>query len=506
MIPFTLTGLAAIPSAALVVPLLWLLSRATLAEFVVGDTARHARLLASSLEVTGFALAAALVVGVPAGAMLGAARFSGRRPLALLALGFMAVPPHLHAIGWSSLVAPGGVLLALRPVLYSAQGAGVVLGLALSPVVMLLLARGCQDVDRHQLEAALLARGPRGAFRAVVIPALMPWTVAAGAVIVALAAGNYGVAEHFRVHVQAVEVMARFSASGDAPAAAAAALPVTLISALIGGGALAWVVTRRPGVPGRSPDLTGWFDGPRGTVLVSVLLFLAGGVPILALLLRIESLGTLVEAGSILWPDALASSRVAVGAGLVAALAGLIMALAWHWGRPSILGGLYGGAALVGFTIPEAVLAVSQVSFLAEVDGSLTFYGKSLGLALALGLRYAPLAWAISTVSCASVGKDEEEAARVSGCGERRFLAGIVWPRIRLSVLASGFVAAAFSLGNLDVALLMTPPGISPLGVRLFNMVHYGFDSLLAAAILLVLGGTVGLAALGGWLARREAS
>ena len=47
-----------------------------------------------------------------------------------------------------------------------------------------------------------------------------------------------------------------------------------------------------------------------------------------------------------------------------------------------------------------------------------------------------------------------------------------------------GLLAFIFSFNELTMMVLVSPPGVSTLPVRLFSTVHYGPDSLLAALSL----------------------
>jgi iron(III) transport system permease protein len=60
----------------------------------------------------------------------------------------------------------------------------------------------------------------------------------------------------------------------------------------------------------------------------------------------------------------------------------------------------------------------------------------------------------------------------------------------------AGAAVAALSLGELSATLLVVPPGIEPLSVRLFSLLHYNVEDQVAAITLML----VSMHAVVGWL------
>ncbi|HEX6961911.1 MAG TPA: hypothetical protein VF175_08600, partial [Lacipirellula sp.] len=58
---------------------------------------------------------------------------------------------------------------------------------------------------------------------------------------------------------------------------------------------------------------------------------------------------------------------------------------------------------------------------------------------------------------------------------------------LRKAALAAGLgIALVLSIGELSATLLVVPPGVTPLSVRLFQLLHYGVDDRVAALVLSV--------------------
>jgi iron(III) transport system permease protein len=496
----TLAAIALLLALALWVPVLTLAVAGSEGEASGGDGfERRLGLMGRTLGVCVGAAASALALGLPAGLVLAAGRCRGARLLGALLFGLLAVPPHLHAIAWAALAGADGWLPWLGPWLYSVPGAGLVLGFSLAPLAVHAAARGLRQAPASQVEAALLARGRVQALVRVAFPAARPWLAAAAVAVLALAAGNYGVPEHLRVHVYAVEVMARFGAMGDAAGAAAVGMPLSLVSGVLAL-VVAGLVRRAPAAsPGPLP-IRGWMDGWAGSVVLAATAGLCGALPLGALMARSGTLESLGDAARVLAPDLPMSVGIAAGAGLAAASAGWLLACASLWGRPRAVGRLAAAACLLALALPESVSAVALTTWIAGHPSFSFFYGSAAGLTLALALRCLPLGWALAAAGLRVVAAGQEESARLAGIGPGRFLARIVAPQSLAPVSAAALAAGALAFADLETALVMTPPGFNPLGVRLFNMVHYGMDGLLAGAIVLVAGAVAAGAAGAAWV------
>ena len=64
----------------------------------------------------------------------------------------------------------------------------------------------------------------------------------------------------------------------------------------------------------------------------------------------------------------------------------------------------------------------------------------------------------------------------------------IVIPLIRPGLAAAFFIGFVLSLGDLGTTLLIMPPGRSTVPVKIYNLMHYGADQMVAALCLLLIG------------------
>ena len=64
------------------------------------------------------------------------------------------------------------------------------------------------------------------------------------------------------------------------------------------------------------------------------------------------------------------------------------------------------------------------------------------------------------------------------------------------------FLALAVAAGELTASILVVPPGVTTLAIRIFGLVHYGVEDRLAALWLWSIVAFVAVALAGRWLLR----
>ena len=154
--------------------------------------------------------------------------------------------------------------------------------------------------------------------------------------------------------------------------------------------------------------------------------------------------------------------------------------------------------ALPGSLVGVGLIATWNRSFLPQVYGSLAMP------VLAGVARFAPFAAMVVFAQERRVDPDLVDAARVH---QRSALDG--WLRVRLPLLLPGLVAAAcvafvLALGELPATVIVMPPGVQTLTLRIYNYMHYGASDAVAAlclamTVVVVLVAAAGSLALAGW-------
>ena len=107
---------------------------------------------------------------------------------------------------------------------------------------------------------------------------------------------------------------------------------------------------------------------------------------------------------------------------------------------------------------------------------------------LAQQCRLIPLAWLLAFGILASISKSSREQAAMDGLGRFAFLRVVIWPQTGALWIVSWLLLAVLSIGELSSTILVLPPMVTTLSIRLFEMLHFGMrhqDSGLCGALML---------------------
>jgi iron(III) transport system permease protein len=79
-----------------------------------------------------------------------------------------------------------------------------------------------------------------------------------------------------------------------------------------------------------------------------------------------------------------------------------------------------------------------------------------------------------------------EEAAQVIGVSWTKRITGIVMPLVKTDLGVAWLVAYIFCLRDMGISMLVYPPGMDPLTVRIFTLMANGEPAMIAALCVLL--------------------
>jgi iron(III) transport system permease protein len=192
----------------------------------------------------------------------------------------------------------------------------------------------------------------------------------------------------------------------------------------------------------------------------------------------------------------------AVGAGVVAA--GLGMALAFCAGRQEQLRRFAIGACLTLFALPPMLLALGFAREAADMPAwtDPVLRGR-LGICLALGLRFFPVAALLALRSWGTMPPSLAQAAGVHGVPLGRFLWSVVLPLQRRAIVTTMLLVGLLASAEIGMLLLLYPPGEESFPLHIAQIIGYpapssrlaalcAIDLTLAVGLLAVIAGVGG--------------
>ena len=137
--------------------------------------------------------------------------------------------------------------------------------------------------------------------------------------------------------------------------------------------------------------------------------------------------------------------------------------------------------------VPGPILGVAIIRLLnrPEVPGLVWFYDRSiLAPWLAAYLRSLPIATLIMWHALQTVPAELLESAMIDGAGRFTRLWRIALPMRWPAAAVAWLAALAISLGDLAASILVVPPGVETLSIRIFGLLHYGVEDQVAGICL----------------------
>jgi iron(III) transport system permease protein len=401
------------------------------------------------------------------------------------------LPSYIHALTWSNLLSGSHWLRRSLAPRSSPTGWAVsvwVLAVSYYPIALLLILAALRRWDeRFTWSAWANGRGPNGVgelrrryLRAPVLTGVF--------VIFLLAFADFAVPDYFQLPTYATEIFVQISGYLDTSRAMALVLPVLAVSAL-----LFWALARASGrltltssygtsvmVPSAKVDPgPSWRACGTGLLLAGVLV----AVPLGNLLHMAREPRVIGIALEMVWPDAVAGYALALPTAALAVVIGLFSAYAAQ--RSSLRAAQWirvVPAAL--FAVPASLLGLLTIRVWNQSSALGWAYDCGLALLLALLARWLPVSLEILLSGWRQVGRPQEEAAHANGIPWARALYRVLLPQLRPALSLAFLLTTIFAFNELTLVTLLAPPGMSTLPLRVFQTVHYGPESLLAAICL----------------------
>jgi len=463
---------------------------------------------------TLFLSAAACAISLPLGAVLAwllvRTDMPGRRiGLALFAV-MLFVPLYLQTAAWQAGFGMQGwfTLNSATPVwLDGWTGAVWVHAMAALPWVVLIVGAGFWLVEPELEEQALLDGSPWQVFRHVTFPGALGAVAVAALWVLIVTAGEMTVTDLFMVRTYAEEVYTRVAVGPQPDDPPLGILSGVILTTWL---LLAGLVLAARLAPGDRPTTTGRrLVFPLGgwrvpiAVVVGLALLLAVGVPLASLSYKAGVVVTEVDAVRVRdWSAWKCFQMVAVspvrysaefgwslGIGALAATASAAVAtwLAWTARRGGWPGALVLAVTAVSLSVPGPVVGLALIGLLnrPEIPPLVWLYDQSiLAPWLAFSIRGLGPATLILWHAFRTVPQEMLDGAAVDGAGATAQLWRIVLPCRVWALGLAWIVALAVAMGDLAASVLVVPPGVSTLSIRIFGLLHYGVEDRVAGICL----------------------
>jgi len=443
----------------------------------------------NTLAVAVAATAVAVMTGCLVALCWAGAGARGRRLLEISAGAALAMPPFLVANCWLDLTSGyrmdwGGERAATAFLPLTAW----VLGGLTWPVPAICAMASVGRVERGSLEV-LTGLGGWGQIRHVAWPAMAPGIAVAAVVTFCMAAAQFSVPTLFQVRVLPEAMWIRFNTRLDWAGAWLAGAPLVILSGM----ALLWLRGRQVrwawGTGGATaPDWRRALGGVWWMTLASAVGWIGLSV-ILPLGHLLGNGRTWTELGSA-WQagrDAVFTSGwVAASTALVLLMMGVGLAVCGR--RDARVAGIgwVRWLAWMWFLVPGILTSSLWVPVLSG-EGFRGIGEGRWAYLLVLVPRYLAFVWTAMLMGLGRADTSVWEALRVGGMGRAEAWWRAIGPQAMPIALAGAYAVYVLVLWDVETVILIQPPGMETLSVRIFNLLHYGHAGQVNALCVLLL-------------------
>jgi iron(III) transport system permease protein len=446
---------------------------------------RRFGLLLNSLKLATTVSVSVTLIGVLAGSKLVYEQGEVWKGIKWVFLLTAPVPPYIHALVWSGMIA--NLNQALQGVGVSLSGFGfgmsfLVDTMAYLPLGVGLAMVGYMLVETPAVEAARLYKEDFRVFLEVVLPLASPMILAAFGFVFILAITDYSIPTLYSYSVYSLEIFSEFSASNSPVHSVWLSLPLVLITFIV-------LVVSLRGLRNtvqsssifREESLQhwsfpGWFSLLQivaVTVILVQVVFLIGG-----LLIETGSPMSMYYAVEAATDDLMTSAIIGFMGALLGG--GLGYVLSERLGK----GGFWWVLISVPLALPSAIVGISLID--AYNSWLPWLYGTMAMPVIAVTTRFVAIATIIIYTQSKRVDPLLFEAAELFKRENMQDLWRVKLPLQKYGLAAAVAALVAFSVGELGSTLLVVPPGSETLTIRIFNYLHYGGSEEVAGLCLLI--------------------
>ncbi len=435
--------------------------------------ARRGELLWNTVLLGVITAALCSIIGLLAAAGIFQSRFR-HSPLRWSFLLLAPVPAYVYALSWMQLIRLAG---KLWPPLLRTQISGLlpcvlVETLCFLPFCTALALAGLERQDGRLVEAGLLCKSGDSVFWSVILPSITPMVLAGAGCVFVLSATDFSIPSLFQFNVYAMEPFSEFSALGNSGNSFYLALPLVLLSILA-------IVLIQPGLAqGKTPMRVPSPEPLRLSSGFKLLSNIALGIcvlqiclPVLSLLLTMGAPIQMLRSLELAWAELLTSFQM----GLLSA----VITLPLSCGAAAVLVRGKKGRPVLGtllffpLALPGALVGIGWLELL---NGS-PFHALTQTVflpALGCASRFAPLAMLVMAGVLSRMDHRRIEAARLLQSRPGSGFLRVIVPMVAPGMLAAALTVFLLTIGEVGAVLVLTPPGGSPISIKIYNYLHYG--------------------------------
>jgi len=306
---------------------------------------------------------------------------------------------------------------------------------------------------------------------------------------VRISAVDFGVPDILRIKVYAVEVFIQYSAFYNDKAAAVLSMPLICITIILIIW-MKWYMQDRAYIQ-IYPDKGDSTRYPLGRLKIPALIFcliilgFSSGLPVMVLLKAAGKLSNYIKVLKTSWQQISYSLILAFSSAFFTL--GLGFFLSYLIERDKIkFGRLLELCTLMPLAVPAITIGVGLIHVWNRPGADLV-YASSFIILFGYMARFTPFTVLIITSGLKQLNPNVEEAASLTTDRWSKTIGRIVIPLMGPGLITAFFIVFVLAFRELGTTLLVIPPGRETLPIKIYNLMHYGAEQMVAALCLIML-------------------
>ncbi len=407
----------------------------------------------------------------------------------LLFLAPLFLSPYILTLSWVDFFVyfEGG-----KEFIYSLWGVVFVLTLIFTPLAMLVIASGLDNINAKLEEAGLMISSyPQVLFK-IIFPLVKPAIFSSFILVFVLALSEFSVPAFLSVKVLTTEIFTQFSAFYNYELALANSMILVFISILLLLSEkfyLADASFLSMGTKSQQSRIVE-LESSKYFLFMIHLLYLSFSIVIPIVVLSMQSFDSgsvyFFQAITLMIPNIINSLLYATIGALVLLLFGFLFAYISVKEEIKAMDTLL----LIVFSVPSTVLGIGLIKFFNTP--SLDFIYSSFWIIIIAYLgKFLFISHKLIGNALIQIPKSLEESAEMMGAGFFKRIQKIILPLIADKIFIVFIICFIFSLGELGATILVYPAGSAVMGIKLYTIMANAPQSLVSAMSLVILLVTV---------------
>ncbi len=436
--------------------------------------------IANSLIISLSTGLLSVIIGTGLAFILTKIKLPFKNILRLLLLLPLFLPPYITSVAWTDFWFFAGFP---KSFIYSIPSVIFILTTVYIPLSAFIISGSLENVSASIEEAGEMMSNCKTVFLKIILPLIRPALFSSFILIFILSVSEFAVPSYLSVNVFTTEIFTQFTAFYNYSSAIAHALVLTLICFIIIFPGKHYLL-QTPFVSfGKKSHKIKYFSVKKPLIyfwvyLTYILLFVL--LPVIMLIIQSTEGNSfaLIQSIKQLSPAFSNTFLLTISSAVFITILGLIFALL----RNKILDYIL----LFTFAVPAVVTGIALIKF--YNTPALNFiYGTSAVIIFAFISRFIFISEKIIATGLEQIPPSYLEAASVMGASPFYSFKKILLPLTAEALFTAFFTAIIFSIGELSAVIMVYPPGISLLSIRIFTLSANAPQNMVSAMCLTAL-------------------